>query len=64
MPYRGGAMKFFQRAETATFFGREIGLMYTHISTGGRWPALRQRRSASRTLKASMRGGSPTALEP
>ncbi len=30
MPYRGGLMKFFQRAETATFFGREIGLMYTH----------------------------------
>ncbi len=30
MPYRGGQMKFFQRAETATFFGREIGLMYTH----------------------------------
>lgn len=30
MPYRGGLMKFFQRAETATYFGREIGLMYTH----------------------------------
>jgi cellobiose phosphorylase len=30
MTYRGGEMKFFQRAETATFFGREIGLMYTH----------------------------------
>jgi cellobiose phosphorylase len=30
LPYRGGLMKFFQRAETATFFGREIGLMYTH----------------------------------
>lgn len=28
--YRGGPMVHFQRAETATFFGREIGLMYTH----------------------------------
>jgi cellobiose phosphorylase len=30
MPYHGGTMKIFQRAETATYFGREIGLMYTH----------------------------------
>ena len=29
-PYRGGPMKVFQRAEAATFWGREIGLMYTH----------------------------------
>ncbi|MEJ1965379.1 MAG: hypothetical protein WDO56_29105 [Gammaproteobacteria bacterium] len=30
MPYYGGPQKLFQRAESATFFGREIGLMYTH----------------------------------
>jgi cellobiose phosphorylase len=30
MVYRGGPMRIFQRAETATYFGREIGLMYTH----------------------------------
>jgi cellobiose phosphorylase len=30
MPYHGGRQRIFQRAETATFFGREIGLMYTH----------------------------------
>ncbi len=30
MPYRGGPERLFQRAETATFFGREIGLMYMH----------------------------------
>ncbi|HEX9096155.1 MAG TPA: hypothetical protein VF990_08640 [Candidatus Dormibacteraeota bacterium] len=29
-PYRGGPMEVFQRAEAATFFGREIGLMYMH----------------------------------
>ena len=28
--YRGGPMRLFQRAETSTFFGREIGLMYMH----------------------------------
>ncbi len=30
MEYRGGPMRFFQRAESAAFFGREIGLLYTH----------------------------------
>jgi 1,2-beta-oligoglucan phosphorylase len=30
MAYHGGRQRLFQRAETATFFGREIGLMYTH----------------------------------
>jgi len=28
--YHGGLETFFQRAESASFFGREIGLMYTH----------------------------------
>jgi len=30
LPYRGGPQRLFQRAETSAFFGREIGLMYTH----------------------------------
>jgi cellobiose phosphorylase len=30
MAYHGGTQRLFQRAETATFFGREIGLMYMH----------------------------------
>ena len=30
LPYHGGQQRLFQRAETATFFGREIGLMYMH----------------------------------
>jgi len=30
MKYRGGPQHYFQRAESASFFGREIGLMYTH----------------------------------
>jgi cellobiose phosphorylase len=28
--YHGGPQRMFQRAESSTFFGREIGLMYTH----------------------------------
>ena len=28
--YAGGPMRIFQRAEASTFFGREIGIMYTH----------------------------------
>ncbi|RYD46227.1 MAG: hypothetical protein EOP85_07870, partial [Verrucomicrobiaceae bacterium] len=30
MAYRGGPQRNFQRAESASFFGREIGIMYTH----------------------------------
>ena len=30
LPYRGGPMQLFQRAEGSAFFGREIGLMYMH----------------------------------
>ncbi|TGM74616.1 cellobiose phosphorylase [Leptospira bouyouniensis] len=30
VPYKNGQSTFFKRAETASFFGREIGLMYTH----------------------------------
>jgi 1,2-beta-oligoglucan phosphorylase len=30
MAYHGGLQRLFQRAETATYFGREIGLMYMH----------------------------------
>jgi cellobiose phosphorylase len=30
MQYRGGLQKRFQRAESASFFGREMGLMYMH----------------------------------
>jgi len=29
--YHGGLQRNFQRAESATFFGREIGLMYMHL---------------------------------
>ncbi|MEX1172930.1 MAG: cellobiose phosphorylase [Chloroflexota bacterium] len=30
MPYRGGTSTIFRRAESAAFFGREIGLQYVH----------------------------------
>lgn len=30
MEYHGGIQRYFQRAESASYFGREIGVMYTH----------------------------------
>jgi cellobiose phosphorylase len=30
LAYHGGRQKYFQRAESASFFGREIGIMYMH----------------------------------
>jgi cellobiose phosphorylase len=30
LEYKGGIQEIFQRAESSTFFGREIGLMYVH----------------------------------
>jgi cellobiose phosphorylase len=30
LKYKGGVQEIFQRAESSTFFGREIGLMYVH----------------------------------
>jgi cellobiose phosphorylase len=30
MSYHGGAERIFRRAESAAFFGREVGLMYVH----------------------------------
>ncbi len=30
LPYHGGLQRRFQRAESSTHFGREIGIMYTH----------------------------------
>jgi cellobiose phosphorylase len=30
LSYRGGPERLFQRAESSAFFGREIGIMYTH----------------------------------
>ena len=30
LAYHGGPQSYFQRAESSTFFGREIGIMYTH----------------------------------
>jgi 1,2-beta-oligoglucan phosphorylase len=30
LPYRGGLERYFRRAESSPFFGREVGLMYVH----------------------------------
>jgi len=49
--YHGGPMVVFQRAEASTFFGREIGIMYTHAHL--RYAeALARHGDAERLLKA------------
>jgi len=49
--YHGGPMEVFQRAEASTFFGREIGIMYTHAHL--RYAeALARHGDAERLLKA------------
>ncbi len=49
--YHGGPMEVFQRAEASTFFGREIGIMYTHAHL--RYAeALARHGDAGRLLKA------------
>ena len=49
--YRGGPQRHFQRAESSTFFGREIGLMYTHahLRYAEAHGALRRRRRLLRS---------------
>lgn len=49
--YHGGPMEVFKRAEASTFFGREIGIMYTHAHL--RYAeALARHGDAERLLKA------------
>ncbi|MCU0379087.1 MAG: hypothetical protein MUC78_12605, partial [Bacteroidales bacterium] len=47
LKYRGGIQQLFQRAESSTFFGREIGLMYVHEH-------IRYAEALSRTGKADL----------
>ncbi len=66
-PYRGGPTRHFRRAETATFVGREIGLMYVHAhlrwcealahrgEAGALWQALHQVLPAAHDAVPGMR---------
>lgn len=50
--YHGGPQSFFQRAESSAFFGREIGLMYTHahLRQAQAWSVTGRERESWRAL--------------
>jgi 1,2-beta-oligoglucan phosphorylase len=58
--YRGGPQRLFQRAESSTFFGREIGLMYMHAHL--RWAEAMARVGDADALFAALRRIHPIAL--
>jgi cellobiose phosphorylase len=60
-PYRGGPQRHFQRAESSTFFGREIGLMYTHAHL--RYAEAMARLGDADALFEALRRVSPIALD-
>ncbi|MET0341050.1 MAG: hypothetical protein ABW252_08605 [Polyangiales bacterium] len=55
--YRGGPQTIFQRAESSTFFGREIGLMYMHEHL--RYAESQARRGKADALLHALRQASP-----
>jgi cellobiose phosphorylase len=59
-PYRGGIQQRFQRAETATFFGREIGLMYTHAHL--RWAEALAHLGDAEAFHLALRQANPAGL--
>jgi len=60
LPYRGGLQRQFQRAETSTFFGREIGLMYTHAHL--RWAEALAHLGDAEGFYAALRQAIPVGL--
>jgi len=60
LPYRGGVEHLFQRAETASFFGREIGVMYTHAHL--RYAQMQAHVGDARGLLESLSLAHPVAL--
>ncbi|HZR80642.1 MAG TPA: hypothetical protein VFD92_06065 [Candidatus Binatia bacterium] len=58
--YRGGPQQHFQRAESAAFFGREIGLMYTHAHL--RYAEAMARVGDADALFEALRRANPIAL--
>jgi cellobiose phosphorylase len=58
--YEGGRQRLFQRAETSTFFGREIGLMYMHAHL--RYAEAMARLGDADTLHLALRQANPIGL--
>ena len=59
--YAGGTMALFQRGESASYFGREIGLMYTHAHL--RWAEALARLGRADALLQALALANPIGLE-
>ena len=59
--YTGGTMALFQRGESASYFGREIGLMYTHAHL--RWAEALGRLGRGDALLHALRLANPIGLQ-
>ena len=59
--YAGGPMALFQRGESAAYFGREIGLMYTHAHL--RWAEALARLGRGDALLQALRLANPIGLQ-
>ncbi|MBP6901578.1 MAG: hypothetical protein KBC73_15900 [Burkholderiaceae bacterium] len=60
LPYRGGPEQLFQRAESSAFFGREIGVMYTHAHL--RWAETLAHLGEARALLDALSLAHPVGL--
>jgi cellobiose phosphorylase len=60
LPYRGGPMTLFQRAESSAFFGREIGVMYMHAHL--RWAEALAHLGLAEKFFAALAQAHPIAL--
>jgi len=58
--YRGGETRYFQRAESSPFFGREIGLMYMHAHL--RYAESQARAGEAERFLHALRQASPAGL--
>jgi hypothetical protein len=61
LAYRGGPMKLFQRGESASYFGREIGLMYMHAHL--RWAEALAQLGRGDALLHALRLANPIGLQ-
>ena len=61
LAYSGGPMTLFQRGESASFFGREIGLMYMHAHL--RWAEALAQLGRADALLHALRLANPIGLE-
>ncbi len=59
--YRGGPQRLFQRGESASYFGREIGLMYMHAHL--RWAEALARLGRADDFFHALRLANPIAIE-